>query len=84
LLLDEPFSNLDFFARKQIETLLNRIHEKRQMTTVMVSHDLSFVPSRCDRVVVMDKGKIIMDGKKDEILTSDTIAKIFQEGKGAR
>jgi len=84
LLLDEPVSNLDIFARKQIETLLNRIHEKRQMTTVMVSHDLSFVPLRCDRVVVMEKGKIIMDGKKEEILTSDTIDKIFQEVKGAK
>jgi zinc/manganese transport system ATP-binding protein len=82
LLLDEPFSNLDFSSRKQIEILLNRINEKHQITTVMVSHDLSFVPSKCKRVIVMDKGKIIMDGKKDGILTSDTINKIFHNGKG--
>ena len=84
LLLDEPFSNLDFSSRKQIEVLLNRIHEKRQITTVMVSHDLSFVPSKCKRIIVMDKGKIIMDGKKDGILTSDTIDKIFHNGKGLK
>jgi zinc/manganese transport system ATP-binding protein len=84
LLLDEPFSNLDFSSRKQIEILLNRIHEKRHITTVMVSHDLSFVPSKCKRVIVMDKGKIIMDGKKDGILTSDTIDKIFHNGKGPK
>jgi len=82
LLLDEPFSNLDFSSRKQIEILLNRINDKHQITTVMVSHDLSFVPSKCKRVIVMDKGKIIMDGKKDGILTSDTINKIFHNGKG--
>ena len=82
LLLDEPFSNLDFSSRKQIEILLNRINDKHQITTVMVSHDLSFVPSKCKRVIVMDKGKIIMDGKKDWILTSDTINKIFHNGKG--
>ena len=81
LLLDEPFSNLDFSSRKQIKILLNRINEKRQITTVMVSHDLSFVPSKCKRIIVMDKGKIIMDGKKDGILTSDTIDKIFHKGK---
>jgi len=84
LLLDEPFSNLDFSSRKQIEILLNRIHEKRKITTVMVSHDLSFLPSKCKRIIVMDKGKIIMDGKKDRILTSDTIDKIFHNGTGLK
>jgi zinc/manganese transport system ATP-binding protein len=83
LLLDEPFSNLDFSSRKQIEILLNRVHEQHQMTIVMVSHDLSFVPSRCTRIVVLDKGEIIMDGKKEKILTSDTINVIFHK-KGGR
>jgi len=79
LLLDEPFSNLDFSTRRQIETLLNRIHEKQQMTIVIVSHDLSFIPSRCSRVIVLDRGKIIMDGKKEKILTSTMIDKIFHK-----
>jgi zinc/manganese transport system ATP-binding protein len=82
LLLDEPFSNLDISSRRQMEILLNRIHEKQNMTIVMVSHDFSFVPSRCKRVIVLDKGKIIMDGTKDEILKSDVIEKIFHK-KGA-
>jgi ABC-type Mn2+/Zn2+ transport system ATPase subunit len=79
LLLDEPFSNLDISSRRQMETLLNRIHEKQNMTIVMVSHDLSFVPSRCKRVIVLDKGKIIMDGTKDRILKSDIIDNIFHK-----
>ena len=83
LLLDEPFSNLDFSSRNQIEILLNRVHEQHQMTIVMVSHDLSFVPSRCTRIVVLDKGEIIMDGEKEKILKSDTINVIFHK-KGGR
>ena len=83
LLLDEPFSNLDFAARKQIETLLNRIHEKQVITIVMVSHDLSFVPNRCNRVIVLDRGRIIMDGKKQDILKSEMIHKIFN-GNGKK
>lgn len=83
LLLDEPFSNLDFAARKQIETLLNRIHEKQVITIVMVSHDLSFVPNRCNRVIVLDRGRIIMDGKKQDILKSEMIHKIFN-GNGEK
>ena len=79
LLLDEPFSNLDFSTRRQIEKLLNRIHEKQQMTIVIVSHDLSFIPSRCSRVIVLDQGKIIMDGEKEKILTSTMIDNIFHK-----
>jgi len=77
LLLDEPFSNLDVSSKSQIETLLNRLHENLGLTIVMISHDLSFVPSRCSRIVVMDKGKIVMDDSKDKILKSNRINKIF-------
>ena len=81
LLLDEPFSNLDVSARNQMEILLNRIHEKYQMTIIIVSHDLSFIPSRCTRVVALDKGKIIMDGKKTKILTSESLKIIFNKNE---
>lgn len=77
LLLDEPFSNLDLSSRRQMETLLNRVHEKEAITILMVSHDLTNVPKNCKRVIVLDKGKIIMDNKKEEILKSETIDKIF-------
>ena len=78
LLLDEPLSNLDFSSRKQIEILLNRINKKNHMTIVMVSHDLSFIPSECNRLIVMDKGKIILDGNKKEILKSEFIENFFK------
>jgi len=84
LLLDEPFSNLDYSSRLQIETLLNRLHEKYNLTIVMVSHDLSFVPSRCNRIVVLDKGKIIMDDEKTRILKSDIINDIFKNNGGEK
>ena len=79
LLLDEPFSNLDFSARKQIETLLNRIHERYQTTIVMVSHDLTFLPSTCNRIVVMDKGRIVKDDKKEAVLNDDLIHSLFPQ-----
>jgi ABC-type Mn2+/Zn2+ transport system ATPase subunit len=81
LLLDEPLSNLDFSARKQMEILLNRVHEKEGITIVMVSHDLTNVPTNCGRVIVLDKGQIIMDDKKEKILHSDNIDKIFNNNK---
>lgn len=78
LLLDEPLSNLDFSSRKQIEILLNRLNEKNHMTIMMVSHDLSFIPSGCKRIIVMHKGEIIMDGNKNEILKSEFIENSFK------
>ncbi len=79
LLLDEPFSNLDFAARKQIETLLNRVHNQQNTTIVMVSHDLTFLPSSCDRLVVMDKGQIIMDDTKNHVLNDEHIKSLFSQ-----
>lgn len=79
LLLDEPFSNLDLSARRKMERLLSKIHDVNNITIVMVSHDLSFIPSKCSRVIVLDKGKIIMDGKRKDILTSDMITTIFHK-----
>ena len=84
LLLDEPFSNLDLSSRRQMETLLNRVSEKENITIIMVSHDLTNVPSKCNRVIVLDKGQIIMDDKKENILKSDTIDKIFKDDKERR
>lgn len=80
LLLDEPFSNLDIAARRQMEILLNRIHENKQMTILMVSHDLGTVPSSCKRIVVLDKGSLLMDDKKEHIFTSHIIDNIFHKG----
>ena len=83
LLLDEPFSNLDISSRMQVETLLNRIHERYNITILMVSHDLRMIPSRCSRMIVLDKGKVIMDGKKEKILKSEIIHNIFN-GNGRK
>jgi len=79
LLLDEPFSNLDLTSRRKMERILSKIHDKKNITIIMVSHDLSFIPTNCSRIIVLDRGKIIMDGKKDNILTSHIITKIFHK-----
>jgi ABC-type Mn2+/Zn2+ transport system ATPase subunit len=78
LVLDEPFSNLDHASKIQIETLLNRLHEKYNLTILIVSHDLHFIPERCNRVVVMDKGRIILDGDKDKTLDSKEVENLFK------
>ncbi len=83
LLLDEPFANLDVTARRQIEILLNRLHEKDHKTIIMVSHDLSFIPVQCSRVIVLDKGRIIRDDTKDAVLSNGVVEAVFSSAEAA-
>ena len=68
LLLDEPFSNLDYNARADISDKLCQLHEKMNLTILMVTHDMSFIPDRCNRAVLMNRGRIIADGTPEEVL----------------
>ncbi len=77
LLLDEPFANLDIDARREALRLLERWREDQDITVVMVSHDISKVPRACDRIVVIDKGRIVMDGPRNEVLASEDLTRLF-------
>lgn len=61
LLLDEPFSNLDFKATREISERLSHLHDERDLTTVMVIHDITSIPERCHRVILMNAGRVIKD-----------------------
>jgi len=60
LLLDEPFSNLDMFAREAINGLLSRL-VRDGITVIIVSHAFDDLPDRPVRVVVMQEGKIVLN-----------------------
>lgn len=61
LLLDEPFSNLDADSRQRIPRLIGRFHEERGMTTIIVTHDANLTLRQCNRMVVMDEGRVVVD-----------------------
>ncbi len=75
-LLDEPFANLDLRARSEVERLLSRIHADGS-TLLMVSHEVNSIPRPCTHIVVMDGGRIISQGPKDEIIQSGIIGEIL-------
>jgi zinc/manganese transport system ATP-binding protein len=77
LLLDEPFANLDIDARRDIQGVVEGWRRERALTVVMVSHDIANVPPSCDRIVVIHKGKVIMDGPRDEVLASEDLGRMF-------
>jgi len=64
LILDEPTNDLDPRARREA---INRIRSLTQ-TRLIASHDLEFILDTCDRVVVLDEGRIVADGPARELL----------------
>lgn len=58
LVLDEPTSNLDKITEKQILNLLKKIKMKRNITYLLISHDLDVIENFCDRVLFLNQGKI--------------------------
>ena len=58
ILLDEPFSNLDPEIRRQMRTLLRKVHEQYHTTILFVTHDLGEAFSLADRMMVLNNGKI--------------------------
>ncbi len=77
LLLDEPFANLDIDARKDAQRLVDDWRRERGITVVMVSHDIAGVPRSCDRIVILYKGRVAMDGDRAEVLASDDMGRMF-------
>jgi ABC-type branched-subunit amino acid transport system ATPase component len=62
LLLDEPSSGLDEQETAQFGAMLAAVVRERHVGVLLVEHDMSLVTSLCDRVYVMDFGKLIFDG----------------------
>ncbi|AKK20344.1 thiamine ABC transporter ATP-binding protein ThiQ [Candidatus Liberibacter africanus] len=65
LLLDEPFSSLDPALRNEILGLLKKICDERQLTLLMVSHNLEDAVQIATRFIVVAEGKIVYDGHPD-------------------
>lgn len=67
LIADEPTTALDVTIQAQILELLKKLHDERNMSIVIISHDMGVMASMCDRIAVMYGGIIVEEGRTDEI-----------------
>jgi peptide/nickel transport system ATP-binding protein len=67
---DEPVSALDVSMQGQVLNLLNDLRAELQLTCVFISHDLGIVRQFCERVLVMERGKVVEEGLPEEIFNS--------------
>ena len=69
LLLDEPTSALDVSVQAEVLNLLSRLRRERQLTYVLVSHNLAVVSHMCERLVVMQFGAQVETMSVDQLRT---------------
>src|SRR6266542_403353 len=79
LLLDEPTENLDADQRNRLIQVIREYANER--TCLVISHDLNFVAAVSDRILVIDKGRIVDQGTHDELLQREGLYKTLYELK---
>src|SRR5207248_3276582 len=84
VLLDEPTSALDPVGRHDVREIIRALRE-RGMTVFLNSHLLSEVEQVCDRVAIVDHGKIVAEGTLEELLRADTVRmRVTELSRGGR
>jgi ABC-type cobalamin/Fe3+-siderophores transport system ATPase subunit len=78
LVLDEPTSHLDLRYQLQTATLLRQVNAERGTTVLLVSHDLDLAAEVCDRLLLLDRGRIARVGPPAEVLERRVLETVFQ------
>jgi len=69
LILDEPTAGLDPKAHKDVLEMIKKIHETQKNITILVSHNMNDIAKLVDKVLVMEKGKIAMEGTPRQVFS---------------
>jgi peptide/nickel transport system ATP-binding protein len=70
LIADEPTTGLDVTTQKAVMDLIVELTKRRHMSTILITHDLGLAAAYCDRVVVMEKGRVVETAKSADIFAS--------------
>ena len=78
LLLDEPLSDLDIPSRMNLQDEIIKAFQKSNITTILVSHDLSEVFKLSKKIFVIEQGKIIRSGSPQEVFVNNNFSGKFK------
>lgn len=70
VILDEPTSSLDVTVQAQVLGLIKELIRSEATSAIFISHDFGIISRMCDRVGVMDSGRLVESGDTEEVLTN--------------
>lgn len=85
LFLDEPTIGLDVVSQKKVREFIREYNRNHKVTIILTSHYMTDIEELCERVLIIDHGKIFFDGKLSEIVSrfaSHKILDLFFEKEG--
>jgi len=77
ILLDEPTANLDIHHQIDFLNLILTLNREKGLTIIMASHDMNIASEFCDRLLLLQKGKIYKIGIPEEVITQKNIEQVY-------
>jgi iron complex transport system ATP-binding protein len=77
MLLDEPTSALDVGHQQQVLELVDELRRDHGLTVVTTMHDLTLAGQYADRLVLLDRGRVVVDGTAETVLTEDNLLRYY-------
>ena len=74
LILDEPTNHLDVYYQHQILNLISQLG----ITVIMTVHDLNLASQYCQRLILLEQGQLVADGRPCEVLTEKLLSQVFK------
>ncbi|MDH5478625.1 MAG: ATP-binding cassette domain-containing protein [Nitrospinota bacterium] len=78
MFLDEPTIGLDIIAKDNVRRFLKKINKERGVTIILTTHDMDDIEALCDRIIIIDKGKIAWDGATARLKSDHMQGKILE------
>jgi len=77
LLLDEPTAHLDLHHQIAVYDILARLNAERNLTIMVVSHDLNLAAIHCERLMLLSQGRIVASGSASEVITAENLERVY-------
>lgn len=77
LFLDEPAAGMNPYETKELTSLIKKIKDEFDITIVLIEHDMSLVMDICERIFVLEYGRLIAQGNPDEIKNNKKVIKAY-------
>jgi ABC-type branched-subunit amino acid transport system ATPase component len=79
LLLDEPTAGVSPRMKKEVSAMLEKL-KARGLTVLVIEHDINFIQALCERILVLDEGKVVLDGPPHQVRQDPRLQAIYFGG----